>query len=71
MSDSDSVTTLAPPDEAVERRPGGDAEVTDGLTKHFGKRLAVDHIDIELPIGVVTGFVVSDGEQEDGKARMP
>ena len=35
--------------------------VTSGLTKRFGPRLAVDAIDIELPAGVVSGFVGPNG----------
>lgn len=32
-----------------------------GLTKRYGDRLAVDHLDIELPPGVVAGFVGPNG----------
>jgi ABC-2 type transport system ATP-binding protein len=32
-----------------------------GLTKRFGDRTAVDHLDIELPSGVVAGFVGPNG----------
>ena len=32
-----------------------------GLTKRFGARTAVDHLDIELPSGVVAGFVGPNG----------
>ena len=32
-----------------------------GLTKHFGERVAVDHLDIEVPSGVVAGFVGPNG----------
>jgi ABC-2 type transport system ATP-binding protein len=32
-----------------------------GLTKRFGERLAVDHLDIDLPTGVVAGFVGPNG----------
>jgi ABC-2 type transport system ATP-binding protein len=35
--------------------------VTRGLTKRFGARLAVDAVDIELPAGVVSGFVGPNG----------
>jgi len=28
-----------------------------GLTKRYGHRTVVDHLDIELPSGVVAGFV--------------
>src|SRR5947208_10586309 len=32
-----------------------------GLTKRYGGRTAVDHLDIELPSGVVAGFVGPNG----------
>jgi ABC-2 type transport system ATP-binding protein len=32
-----------------------------GLTKRYGDRTAVDHLDIELPSGVVAGFVGPNG----------
>ena len=32
-----------------------------GLTKRFGNRTAVDDLDIELPVGVVAGFVGPNG----------
>ena len=32
-----------------------------GLTKRFGDRTAVDHLDLELPAGVVAGFVGPNG----------
>jgi ABC-2 type transport system ATP-binding protein len=35
--------------------------VTSGLTKRFGTRLAVDAVDIDLPAGVVSGFVGPNG----------
>ena len=33
----------------------------EGLTKRFGGRTAVDHLDIDLPAGVVAGFVGPNG----------
>ena len=35
--------------------------VTHALTKRFGERTAVDAVDIELPVGVVSGFVGPNG----------
>ena len=70
MSDRDPGVTEAPPSEpselpdgrAVARRPSGrPAVITDGLTKRFGDRVAVDRIEIELPAGVVSGFVGPNG----------
>ncbi|HEX2192350.1 MAG TPA: ABC transporter ATP-binding protein [Acidimicrobiales bacterium] len=34
---------------------------TDGLTKRYGDRVAVDHLDLEVPTGVVAGFVGPNG----------
>src|ERR1035438_10783814 len=45
----------------METSPGEPAVVTEGLTKRFGERVAVDRIDIELPAGVVSGFVGPNG----------
>jgi ABC-2 type transport system ATP-binding protein len=43
------------------------AIVTTGLTKQFGERRAVDSADIELPAGIVAGFVGPNGA---GKTTM-
>jgi ABC-2 type transport system ATP-binding protein len=40
---------------------GEPAIVASALTKHFGERHAVEKIDIELPAGVVSGFVGPNG----------
>jgi len=34
---------------------------TSALTKRYKQRLAVDAVDIELPVGVVSGFVGPNG----------
>src|SRR5262245_48989979 len=34
---------------------------TDGLTKRFGKRIAVDHLTMEIPAGVTAGFIGPNG----------
>jgi ABC-2 type transport system ATP-binding protein len=61
MSDNNPVGTQAP-SSVPARDPGGlAAVVTDGLTKRFGERVAVDRIEIELPAGVVCGFVGPNG----------
>lgn len=39
----------------------GTAITVDGLTKRFGKRLAVDNLSFEVPQGVVAGFVGPNG----------
>ncbi len=70
MSDRDPGGTETPPSDPSElpggrevaQRPGGrPAVITDGLTKRFGDRVAVDRIEIELPAGVVSGFVGPNG----------
>ena len=35
--------------------------ITTALTKRYKQRLAVDAVDIELPVGVVSGFVGPNG----------
>ena len=42
-----------------DRRPA--ALVTNGLSKRYGSRLAVDALSIEVPTGVVAGFVGPNG----------
>ena len=46
---------------AVEDRGYGSAVAIDGLTKHFGKRVAVDGLSLEVPVGVVAGFIGPNG----------
>jgi ABC-2 type transport system ATP-binding protein len=46
---------------AVEDRGYGSAVAIDGLTKHFGKRIAVDGLSLEVPMGVVAGFIGPNG----------
>jgi ABC-2 type transport system ATP-binding protein len=43
---------------------------TTALTKRYGQRLAVDGIDIELPRGVVSGFVGPNGAGKTTTIRM-
>jgi ABC-2 type transport system ATP-binding protein len=54
MTDADPPITHA----RAEATP---AIVARALTKHFGDRRAVERIDIELPAGVVSGFVGPNG----------
>ena len=60
------VTTRAAPASSpaagvLGRRTDGPAVVTSGLSKRSAARLAVDAIDIELPAGVISGFVGPNG----------
>lgn len=43
---------------------------TKGLSKDYGKRRAVDEIDIELPAGVVSGFVGPNGAGKTTTIQM-
>jgi ABC-2 type transport system ATP-binding protein len=50
--------------DPLNTHPGAEgtpAIVASALTKHFGERHAVEKIDIELPAGVVSGFVGPNG----------
>jgi ABC-2 type transport system ATP-binding protein len=55
--------TDADPHAAAPRpSPSGEAAIhASALTKHFGERRAVEKIDLELPAGVVCGFVGPNG----------
>jgi ABC-2 type transport system ATP-binding protein len=46
------------------------AVVTTGLTKHFGQLRAVEQLDIELPAGVVSGFVGPNGSGKTTTIQM-
>jgi ABC-2 type transport system ATP-binding protein len=61
MSDNNPVGIRASSRVPARRPSGLAAVVTDGLTKRFGERVAVDRIEIELPPGVVCGFVGPNG----------
>ena len=41
-----------------------------GLSKRFGERAAVDHLDLEIPAGVVAGFVGPNGAGKTTTLRM-
>ncbi|TMC49551.1 MAG: ABC transporter ATP-binding protein [Chloroflexi bacterium] len=41
-----------------------------GLTKHYGARAAVDGIDLEIPDGVIAGFVGPNGSGKTTTIRM-
>src|SRR5438876_10107719 len=50
--------------------PGGLAVATRGLTKRFGSRTVVDHVDIAIPAGSVCGFVGPNGAGKTTTIRM-
>jgi ABC-2 type transport system ATP-binding protein len=80
MSDSESAKTQMAPGAAgrltaAATRSGATtgkppAVVTEGLTKRFGERVAVNRIDIELPAGVVSGFVGPNGAGKTTTIQM-
>jgi ABC-2 type transport system ATP-binding protein len=53
-----------------EKPTGGFAIDVKGLTKRFGKKLAVDHIDITIPEGEVWGFLGPNGSGKTTTIRM-
>ena len=53
-----------------EKLAGGLAIDVKGLTKSFGKKLAVDHIDIAVPEGEVWGFLGPNGSGKTTTIRM-
>ncbi|MGO9973162.1 MAG: ABC transporter ATP-binding protein [Solirubrobacteraceae bacterium] len=46
------------------------AVVTSGLTKHYGELRAVEKLDIELPAGIVSGFVGPNGAGKTTTIQM-
>jgi ABC-2 type transport system ATP-binding protein len=50
--------------------PGPAAIETTGLTKVYGGRTVVDHLDLRLPAGVVAGFVGPNGAGKSTTLRM-
>ena len=56
---------------ALEKEPEQScAVVTSGLTKRFGKRLAVDGLDLRIPAGCISGFVGQNGAGKTTTIRM-
>jgi ABC-2 type transport system ATP-binding protein len=56
--------------QSIGREPESYAVVTRGLTKRFGKRLAVDHLDLLIPARSITGFVGPNGAGKTTTIRM-
>jgi drug efflux transport system ATP-binding protein len=48
----------------------GDAIVTRGLTRRFGKRVAVDHLDLRVRAGELYGFLGPNGSGKTTTLRM-
>jgi ABC-2 type transport system ATP-binding protein len=62
-----SAGALADPREGT--RPAT-AIHTDGLTKRYGQLVAVDHLSVQVPAGVVAGFVGRNGAGKTTTIRM-
>jgi ABC-2 type transport system ATP-binding protein len=59
------------PTSDTTRRPADrPAVITSALSKRYGERLAVDRIEIELPAGVVSGFVGPNGAGKTTTIQM-
>ena len=59
------------PDEDLPVDPGPPpAIVTRALTKRFGDRVAVDHVDLEVPAGCAFGFLGPNGAGKTTMIRM-
>jgi ABC-2 type transport system ATP-binding protein len=54
----------------VPSLPQGEAVSTTGLTKKFGDRTVVDHLDLSIPRGSVCGFVGPNGAGKTTTIRM-
>jgi ABC-2 type transport system ATP-binding protein len=56
--------------QPLGQEPDNYAVVTRGLTKRFGKRVAVDGLDLRIPAGAITGFVGPNGAGKTTTIRM-
>ncbi|WP_462188480.1 MULTISPECIES: ABC transporter ATP-binding protein [unclassified Frankia] len=63
----------ARPPRPAGRSPEGPAEAaiwTRGLGKRYGDRVAVDHLDLQVPRGTLSGFVGPNGAGKSSTLRM-
>src|SRR5579859_6393889 len=58
--------TSSAPDSAS----GGFAIETHGLSKHFGKLIAVDELTISVPVGTIAGFIGPNGAGKTTTIRL-
>lgn len=65
-----SVTESRRPDPLLRPAPGGVAVRTAGLTKEYSGRRVVDAVNLELPSGVISGFVGPNGAGKTTTIRM-
>jgi ABC-2 type transport system ATP-binding protein len=64
------VSAREPDTPAASERRRAPAVVAAGLSKRYGERVAVDRIDLEIPAGVVSGFVGPNGAGKTTTIRM-
>ncbi len=43
---------------------------TEGLTKYYGRTLAVDHLDLKIPKGCICGFLGRNGAGKTTAIKM-
>ena len=67
---ADVVTSPQPVRESTEVDDASLAVETHGLTKRFGRQVAVDHIDLVVPRGSVYGFLGPNGAGKTTTIRM-
>ncbi len=70
MSRTRRMTTPDPARTAASPTRTAPAIVTSRLTKHYGELRAVEQLDIELPSGVVSGFVGPNGAGKTTTIQM-
>jgi ABC-2 type transport system ATP-binding protein len=65
-------THLAPVDrgQAAPGRAAGPAIVAEGLTRHYGPLVALDHLDLSVPAGSVFGFLGPNGAGKTTTLRL-
>jgi ABC-type multidrug transport system ATPase subunit len=51
-------------------RPGDDAVRTSALTRTFGRQVAVDNLDLQVPTGAIYGFLGPNGSGKTTTIRM-
>jgi ABC-2 type transport system ATP-binding protein len=71
------VTTPAPSTAVTTTRPAGSLDagsdavvVTEGLTKHFGRTLALDDVRLMVPPGIVFGYLGPNGAGKTTTIRL-
>src|SRR4051812_33935732 len=65
-----TLTTTSVPLEAADDQLSGLAVWTRGLTKQYGDRTVVDRVGLDVPTGVVCGFVGPNGAGKTTTIRM-